>query len=474
MDLKEDHKMGKLISSFIFFWFFLFFPPFTYAGINSDLNNFFTHLGFDANISNPSAYKGQEAGYYTGGSIFARDTVRDLQIVQVDIPTYRSGCGGIDLFAGGFSFVNADQLVAMFKNVLNNAKGYAFTLAMESATPEIANVMKWIQDKADEINRANVNSCETAAGLVGSLWPRTQVAQQHVCADIGTSKGGIFDDYAAARQGCSAGGKLTEVLNSAKGPYKNLVLQRGNIAWKAIQQNDFLKRDTELAELFMSLSGSIIIQQNGSGDQETNQFSLLPSLAANEKLLKALLHGGNATVYKCDETGDCLSPHTASVTIDVSNSLDYQVKILLQDIARKVHDDVAITKTEIGLLQATRLPVYKILNVQAAFYQDSNILDVTSYSEVIAMDILFQYLNENLDIIKASSGNLQYPEDIMQKFMAGVDKARDAIRAEQKNAYSQIAVTTQLIQQTQVLEQILAGQLSSQLSQTLSWAKGMH
>lgn len=468
-------RLMVLLRNFFGLLFVIAFTSPIYAGINSDLTNFFNKLGFDSNITAPSAYQGQEAGYYTGGSIFARNAVRDLQIAQIDLPSYRSGCGGIDLFAGGFSFINADQLVAMFKNILNNAKGYAFTLAMEAATPQIANVMKYLQDMANRINSMNVNSCETAAGLVGALWPRTQSAQRRVCEDIGTaSPKGFFDDYAAAKQGCGSGGEFNSTINKASSGQKNMVLQEGNIAWIAIQQNGFLQSDPELAELFMSLSGSIIIHKNGNGDDATNVFSLIPSLAANEQLLKALLHGGQATIYRCDESTKCLSPHTTPITIDESRSLNAQVKAILQDIAQKIHDDTALTKTEIGLLQSTRLPVYKMLNVQAAFYQDPNILDVTSYSDIIALDVLFQYLNENLDIIKASSGSLQYPEDIMHKFIASLDLARDAARAEQKSAYSQITITTQLIQQTQMIEQMLAGQLSSQLSQTLSWARGMH
>lgn len=456
----------------IFTFFIMFLTGAASANVNSDLNNFFNGLGFSTNVSGPSAYHGQEAGYYTGGSIFARDTVRDLQIAHIDLPSYRSGCGGIDLFAGGFSFVNADQLVEMFKNILNNAKGYAFTLAMESASPEIANVMKYLNDVANKINSTNINSCETSAGLVGALWPRTQEAQRRVCEDVG-GKQGIFSDYAAAKQGCGAEGQLSSTLNKASGVYKNIILQEGNIAWKALNQNDFLKRDPKLAELFMALSGSIIIRKNGNTDDATNSFSLLPTLASDQKLLKSLLYGGPATIYQCDETEYCLNPRSFTINIDSNNGLSMQAKKIIDAISQKIRTDTTLSNTEIGFLQATMLPVYKMLNVQAAFYQDPNVLDVSSYSGVIATDILFQYLNENLNIIKISGGSLQYPEEIMQKFIAGIDKAKDSIRAEQKSAYSQITVTNQLIERTQMIEQVLAGQLSSQLSQTLSWAKGM-
>src|ERR1700722_18700464 len=184
------------------------------ATISSDLNTFFNGMGFSNNVTAPNAYEGQEAGYYSGGSIFARDSVRDTQIASIDLPSFKSGCGGIDLFTGGFSFVNSQQLVSAMQNIINNAIGYSFNLALESATPEIANVMKYVNNLANDINEANINSCETAAGLVGSVWPKTHVAQQQVCQDIGSSSG-LFTDWAAAREGCSTGGQMKRTLKNA-------------------------------------------------------------------------------------------------------------------------------------------------------------------------------------------------------------------------------------------------------------------
>lgn len=442
------------------------------ASVNSDLNNFFNDLGFSDNTTAPNAYSGQGAGYYSGGSLFARDSVRDVQIAQVQLPSFRSGCGGIDLFTGGFSFIDSKQLVDLMNNIINNSLGYAFNLALESTTPEIANVMKYINSLANTINNANINSCETAASLVGTVWPKTHEAQQQVCQDIGSDKG-LFTDWAAARQGCSTGGDMTQILNSAQNNpnYQNMLLANGNIAWKALQKNAFLSSDPELAELLMSLSGTLILQ-SGSSDDASHQFKVLASLAADNQLLKALLHGGTAKVYVCNSTDSegCLNPTIKTLNISPDSGLQTQVAHLLQDMTDKILTDTALTPTEMGLLESTRLPVYKMLNVQNAFVGDKQILDIVSYADVIATDILFQYLDENLSVVHTSASSLQYPESIMMPFEQGISQARDSVRAAQRNAFSQISLSTQLINQTQTIEQMLAGELSSQMSNTLQWA----
>ncbi len=76
-----------------------------WADVNSDLSSYFDNLGMVGNTTAPHAYQGQQAGYYSGGSLYARSSVRNVQLVDIELPSFRSGCGGIDAFAGGFSFI---------------------------------------------------------------------------------------------------------------------------------------------------------------------------------------------------------------------------------------------------------------------------------------------------------------------------------------------------------------------------------
>jgi conjugative transfer pilus assembly protein TraH len=60
---------------------------------------------------------------YTGGSLFLRTPSRNYQLLSAAAPSLRGGCGGIDAFAGAFSFINVDQFVAMLRNIGQNAWG---------------------------------------------------------------------------------------------------------------------------------------------------------------------------------------------------------------------------------------------------------------------------------------------------------------------------------------------------------------
>jgi len=470
-------KYLKLVLLMILF--VISIPNVTYANVDSDLDSYFRNLGFSSNVTKPQAYHGQQAGYYTGGSVFARTPVRDVQLVQVELPSYRAGCGGIDIYSGGFSFVKYDDLVKLMQNIMNNSAGYAFTLAMETATPELANVMKYINDKAAEINRANINSCETAEALVGGAWPRTRASQHAVCRDIGGNKGGLFDDWAQARQKCGTT-EFTSTMNKARNDprYKNMVFDSGNIVWKVIKKNNLLNGDDKLAQFFMSLSGTVIISKQGASDDSPVNFDPpLPGLMDKEtnNIIHALLVGGEVDIYECDtlDENGCLHPKRSKVRVTEALAFGNRIRSLLDNMVNKVIDDVALTKEEIGLLQTTSLPIYKMLNVQVAFSKDKDTLDIAGYSDVIATDIIFQYLQESLKIVRNNVAGSQYPEELVKALQPNIDKELDQLREEQRNAYSRVSMSIQIIEKTQTIEKMLAGNLSTQLGNSLSWAKGM-
>ena len=88
-----------------------------YASVDQSMDDFFDNSNAMVNVTGPSAYQGQQYGYYTFGSLSYRTPTSNVKLGSVRLPSVRAGCGGIDLFSGGFSFVNSDQLVAMAKNI---------------------------------------------------------------------------------------------------------------------------------------------------------------------------------------------------------------------------------------------------------------------------------------------------------------------------------------------------------------------
>ena len=160
------------------------------ADVLSEMGDFWR--GAAVNTTGPTAFQGQASGHWTLGNLYLRAPVRSETIATVSLPNFRAGCGGIDAFAGAFSFIDSDQLVAFARAVAQNAAGFAFELALETISPVIAETMSKLRALAQWVNNQNLNSCETAQALVGAVWSRNDRASASICAAIGTSQGDLL------------------------------------------------------------------------------------------------------------------------------------------------------------------------------------------------------------------------------------------------------------------------------------------
>ena len=136
------------------------------ADVLSEMENFWR--GAAVNTTGPTAFDGQASGHWTLGNLYLRAPVRSESIATVSLPSYRAGCGGIDAFAGAFSFIDSDQMIAFARAVAQNAAGFAFELALETISPVIAETMSKLRALAQWVNNQNLDSCETAQALVGA------------------------------------------------------------------------------------------------------------------------------------------------------------------------------------------------------------------------------------------------------------------------------------------------------------------
>lgn len=68
------------------------------ADVNSEMNSFFNSAGAAANVTGPTAFDGQAAGYYSGGSLWTRFPTKTINPINIQLPKASGGCGGIDLF----------------------------------------------------------------------------------------------------------------------------------------------------------------------------------------------------------------------------------------------------------------------------------------------------------------------------------------------------------------------------------------
>lgn len=388
-----------------------------HADVNSDLNHFFGKLGFESNTTMPHAWQGQAAGYASGGSIYMRTAVKQVQLVSIQVPSLNAGCGGIDAYLGAFSHINGDQLQRFVKQIMGNAAGYFFDLALQTTVPEMKQAKDFLQKLASDVNSMNMSSCQAAQGIVGGLWPKTAVSQQKICQDIAGEQN-LFSDWAASRQGCTLGGQYGSVTDKASDKMKDQVLKNKNLMWESLSKNTMFNSNRELKEFAMSLTGTLIFDATGN-------IKPLVALTTNEDIIKSMMNGGTAKIYACDTTTLCLAPTIKPVTISEANSMNGQVKKLLISIQNKAISDTPLTEQEKGFISSTSVPVLKYL-VDPQSLGVANTL-LYQLSDYIGYDILMQYLQELIQQARIMLGSSNYPEPAIEQLHNSLNQASQNI-----------------------------------------------
>ena len=454
------------------------------ADLESDMNNFFDGVNL-TNVTRPGVYEGQSAGYYTGGSLFVRVPQRNYSLLDVQWPRARAGCGGIDLFAGGFTFINSDELIAMLRNVGSAAVSYAFMLALRTITPQIASTIEQLQEWAQRFNLGNINSCEQARNIIGAGMKQLGVQNAACVMERIETQG---ESWAEARIACGTGGRRSESLNRAgnRADLDNVLLE-GNMAWRALMRNDFFRADLRLAELVMNLSGSLIIGRvDPNSDDSQLQYRFVPSLLQDQRgeiLLRLLLEGSavdEVEIFACgapvagltaESQRACTTLTTRDVRIAPGRSLRGRVEEMLRSISDKIRADTMLNTSEQALLENVTLPVHKYLTVRAAFLFSSNDFDLGRYATLIAKDLALKYLVDLIGKLAASAATMGVRDD--DKIIAFQQQLRDArnrLAGLGGDLHRQFNEALDLTRDTRFYEQALATRMVPVLQRGPYWS----
>ena len=419
------------------------------ADVLSEMTNFWR--GAAVNTTGPTAFQGQASGHWTLGNLYLRAPVRSEQIATVNLP---SGCGGIDAFAGAFSFIDSDQLIAFGRAVAQNAAGFAFELALETISPVIAETMAKLRALAQWVNDRNLNSCETAQALVGAVWSKNDRASAAICAAIGTSQG-IFSDYAAAKHGCGSEGKRNSTLASASGPMADQVPVNVNYAWKAVRASSFMASDTRLAEFAMSVSGTVIVTAPTSdGDSGGSRVRVLEPLALDRRVTEILMEGGgDLPVYRCDTAAACLNPTLGRVTVPANRGFRARVAGLLRDLVDAVRADTAPPAAALGLVNLTTLPVYRVANTAAAYRGAVVDQEMDALAEAVALDILQVWITDLHRTVEERAGTLDIADgDQLRRWREGLRTNRVALARHRNEGLERFNTALAVVEKLRLIE----------------------
>lgn len=382
------------------------------AGLDEELGAMFSDM---VNTTPGDAYKTQRRGVITGGNMALRNRVVNPNLISFVPPGIKSGCGGIDMFGGSFSYINSEQLTQLMRSIAQAAVGYAFQLAIEGMCPTCAQVISKLQKDVAFINSQMRNSCSAAKHIVDSalkpgLESINETFSDHLSTDLSANTG-FVEDFFAAREDKTQS-PAQHAISAGKSD-----LFTGNVVHQSLTNSNavswYRNGDEQLKRVLMSLTGTYIADKN-SDNTDIAYIFRPPTIEPRD-----FIEGGNLKLYDC-ESDDCLLSDATvnTVTVSVTGMRDRIKKMLFGTgtcatctggIVRKLDQregGEVIDSSEAKFIEATSPGVQGILN-RVAHEPQAAAMIADRMIDVLAVEMTNQIVDEMFETVNqsvASSG----------------------------------------------------------------------
>ncbi|WP_434778539.1 conjugal transfer protein TraH [Neisseria sp. Ec49-e6-T10] len=443
----------------------LFYHSTSQANIQSDMQDMFDSAGVSGNYTKAGSFHNQSMNMYTGGSLSVRAPVSNLSPISIQLPRIEAGCGGIDFFAGAFSFVNKEQFVQFTRNLGNNAAGVAFEIALDSLDPLVGGAIDKIRKIAEEMNRFNMNSCSAAKQMVGGIMGEAAESIQQQCKAKAIEDGSAAD-ASEAEWYCRSADKVIEKAKKARekpnSANSGFTFTGGNLMREALVKH-LGSIDEKDLDILMSISGTVIAHPiTDKKDNEEIEFGI-ETIPPTIKDIRTFLNGSSDLA----QTGEPSQTQTVQVNLvhctsgdeglytkcstvnQAMPSVRYYVRNTLKKLMESIRGDAGLSEAErldaVNLIETTQLPLLKIIINDAVI--GTNLLQ--QYEEIIVYEYMFGYTLQLENKVSSSLGKYQKIDKAIQpsvdQIYANLRAFRATLITEKNAAYSRASAENQIV-----------------------------
>jgi len=458
--------------------------PVSGSASDDKLTDMFQEFGFYVNNTHAGAYNAQAQGFITGGSLNVRSRYKTLRIGSITPPSIKAGCGGIDLFFGGVNFLNKQAYVDMLKSIGQNALGYAFELGLEAVCPTCNSVLKYLQNKANELSKYATDSCTAAKYLVNKALPVGNMAESSIdrCSrDL--QELGLADEGDTARKTCLTDNTaMSKIYDKAKDNAQND--KKGDEGEPGIATPKAMKNLSAAEKaLALNLLGTYVYEGPGDNSQTPELQYYGPTIG-----FKDIMFGKpDAKVYypevlnspdyvglangDIDSMGDLMPYNSVPDAAAVNLFNQYlkeggfvgTVKRQMEEILAKMEAGTGLTNDEKDFINASIVPVYSILEVSRHIEGTSNTM-IEIYSGIMAAYMIEEVINGYVREAKANSHLQSQVND--ESFITRVE----AVQGELHNELVKTMQHYEAIFKSYEITQFFSRQLNEKVGESLARA----
>lgn len=419
------------------------------------MNDAFSAL---TSATRPGIYQAQARGYMTGGGLSVHFPKKSAHLVDVSSPHYSAGCGGVDIYTGGLSYISGEQFISLLKGIAANAMGYSFSLAMRTLCPVCASTVASLQKIAQSANQLAIHQCQFAMGLVDPATPMQARARAINMAALDKANSGKVSDFIAGIH--AIGGSVAKAIEAVADSLKHIEQQ--SVQDQKVQESQYGSTTWKLLSglsvsqklLIQSLLGSVTRYPYPAKHPDSIVLEPVSASMSIDELADLFIYGANAVrpnnaklwLNACvnrGEQGNLFSKkgipicehivrqpikksqwyHHANTSvyelalkrygffgmtysllfqalqnIREGHPLAYEQDVVLpaEIYGADVHLPGSFKRSEIqAFISIVPLPIYRAMNIAAVYPEVAEAL-VHNIAEIVAMEYAIQFINRHV------------------------------------------------------------------------------
>ena len=422
---------------------------------------------FDGMVkSTPPMGKSTRNGAVIGfGSASMR--VQDSQffsLYNLQLPSMRYGCSGIDLNLGAFSMANWDSIVQQLRSIASGTLTYAFGTAVDAMCNSCWSHMQSWQNRINKHSEILKGGCEAIAteyldaqgdDLQKALWGANENEKV-----LSANKDGEFSDVAEAKKS-----QDTKSLKESCGSECNY-----NVLYSAFTNSDYKSFLTtfkdgsslngiRLIEYLMSVTGTYFV--DNSNYDSNSDFDAKITYEKPLLDIKSLLEGGTVhtsieetKIYRCANHNN-LSPSDAGFKCLIINDEEQSNFVgLYQHIFNilnliyskfRLPSKVELTPTERLFLERSGGQNFYAALASSSTGEDY-LVKISKYQALMVTTKVFDFFERVLNELANGPNKKGIPKGSMEVLKSTLQMNKEILKAEQQRVNSDMAQVLQFME----------------------------
>ena len=358
--------------------------------LNADMQSYLNNT-IKANYQEAGSYKGQVRGAYSlGGAKIKYGVSSSYSPINIQLPSLKMGCGGIDATFGSFSTLNEEYLINFLKSVMAQAPAFLWQLALSTLDKDTQTIINELQKAVASANAFNLNACATSQKLFDYS---KSFFEDGVQSSLNS---GATDDSIAQREKSSIA-QLTDYINSANSFFNDTNKTKESLEKKvflgSLLEKSFTNSTVKnifgtdpqggylIESIMRYIIGDIVGFKLAKG---TDDFIFDTKLwgTGTQTQIKEFVYGGDIKYIYLATNTDNYGVPTDSMGSVKFDGIKKIFETNLKSIISKMLIKQKISTDERTFINSLPVPIYRFLNTTA---MNSSEADVTVLAEFISI-----------------------------------------------------------------------------------------